>query len=122
MLKKPLSSAFSDSEKKEHQGWGGDEGKRELEAENQGSTDAQTEAKTTEGQEGATEPEPEDKTMTLDEYLAERAAKGLAIELPAARTANEGADDSQWKDGVQLLRKAGETEEEWFYHASKVLV
>jgi plasminogen activator inhibitor 1 RNA-binding protein len=110
---------FSDSEKKEHQGWGGDEGKRELEAENQGATDAQTEAVTKDAEGQAGELEPEDKTKTYDEYLAERTAQGLSVELPRARAANEGADDTQWRDGVELLKKA-DSPEDWFYHTAKV--
>lgn len=38
------ADSCSDSDKKEHQGWGGDEGKRELEAENEGKADAKAEA------------------------------------------------------------------------------
>ena len=34
----------SDSDKKDHQGWGGDEAKRELEAENEAAVDAKAEA------------------------------------------------------------------------------
>ena len=39
-----ISRIFSDSDKKLHQGWGGDEGNSELKAENAAVTDAQAEA------------------------------------------------------------------------------
>ncbi|CAG8478088.1 5631_t:CDS:2 [Paraglomus brasilianum] len=41
---------------------------------------------------------------TLDEYLAERAQRGLSVALPEPRKPNEGADDSQWRDAVPLER------------------
>lgn len=47
----------------------------------------------------AAEPvEPEVVVKTLDDYLQEKAAKALKLSLPEARSANAGADDSQWKD------------------------
>jgi len=46
--------------------------------------------------------EPEAPVKTLDDYLQERAAKALKIALPATRTANAGADQSQWKDAKVL--------------------
>ncbi|CAG8480354.1 924_t:CDS:2 [Diversispora eburnea] len=50
------------------------------------------------------EPAPivEEEVKTFDEYLAEKAQKSLDISLPEVRRANEGADDSQWKDAVPL--------------------
>ncbi|KAG0041964.1 hypothetical protein BGZ83_001068, partial [Gryganskiella cystojenkinii] len=42
--------------------------------------------------------EPEVAVKTLDDYLAEKAAKALKLSLPATRAANAGADNSQWKD------------------------
>ncbi|RHZ46094.1 hypothetical protein Glove_634g12 [Diversispora epigaea] len=50
------------------------------------------------------EPVPivEEEVKTFDEYLAEKAQKSLDISLPEVRKANEGADDSQWKDAVPL--------------------
>ncbi|KAI9295992.1 hypothetical protein K502DRAFT_329433 [Neoconidiobolus thromboides FSU 785] len=51
--------------------------------------------------------EPEDNSKTLDEYYAELAAAKADKEEKEARKANEGTDDSKWKDGV-VLKKADE--------------
>lgn len=115
-----------DSAKAEHQGWGGDDGKRELEAEVEGQTDAITEAK--EGDEAKPAPETngdkteeaaaapaapaeeEDNSLTYEEYLKQKKAAPIAgVQQIQARKANEGADDSQWKDGV-VHTKAAPTE------------
>lgn len=114
-----MSGPHSDSDKKDHQGWGGDEGKRELEDEDWGALDAKTEGAAQTPTKPSTEvgdntpaaaatpvPEPEDNSKTYEEYLAERAAAGqnaVGGSL-SARKANEGSDDSQWKAG-QLLEK-----------------
>jgi plasminogen activator inhibitor 1 RNA-binding protein len=66
--------------------------------------------------ESAPAPEPEEAVKTYDEYLAEKAQKSLDISLPESRKANEGADDSQWKDAVPLEKD----EEEEFLFAGKV--
>ncbi|KAF9415251.1 hypothetical protein BGZ76_004825 [Entomortierella beljakovae] len=42
--------------------------------------------------------EPETVVKTLDDFLAEKAAKALKLSLPEARAANAGSDNSQWKD------------------------
>lgn len=121
------TTLHSDSAKQEHQGWGGDDGKRELEAETAAVTDAAAEKEATEGdatpaaegetaagaaggdKQAETPAEPEDNSKSYEEYLAERKAAGRGIleSLTSAggRKANEGSDDSQWKDGV-LLEKA----------------
>ena len=156
--------AFSDSDKKEHQGWGGDDGARELDDEAQGLNDARAETSTAAAPgskpnggwaaapvavsttddawataptdtavsapsstpaaaapaPAAPEPEPEDNTKTLEEYLAERMASTTKLggDLQT-RKANEGADESQWRDGVALLRKGAE--EDSFYVGQKVV-
>ncbi|KAK3808410.1 MAG: hypothetical protein J3Q66DRAFT_444370 [Benniella sp.] len=46
--------------------------------------------------------EPEEVVKTLEDYLAEKAAKSARVTLPEARTANDGADNSQWKN-TQVL-------------------
>jgi hypothetical protein len=51
--------------------------------------------------------------LTYDEYLAAQAGKKLNIALPTARAANEGADDSAWSSGVQLVKKGEQTTDEW---------
>lgn len=144
-----------DSEKAEHQGWGGDEGKRELEAETAGVTDAVAEktndgeAATPTGWEVSTEetpaasgwdapaaisgdaeatadkaperePEPEDNSKTYEQFLAEQKAAGRGVLdtlSTNARKANEGSDDSQWKDGV--LVKKGDRDEGFFADLQK---
>lgn len=57
--------------------------------------------------------EPEEVVKTLDQFFAER-AKNKAASSAAPRRANEGSDDTQWKDAVVLNRG-----EEEFYFAGK---
>lgn len=89
-----------------HQGWGGDDPKRELDVEEGSRADALEEGATPAGEsaavpngtvtpaEGAVEPKAEveeekDNTKTLDEYLAEQAAKRAQIGTKKeARTAD----------------------------------
>jgi plasminogen activator inhibitor 1 RNA-binding protein len=61
----------------------------------------------------AAQPARRAQFVTLDEYLKTKAKP--AFELPAARRANEGADDSQWKDAVPLEKE----EEELFGELKK---
>lgn len=73
-----------DSEKKEHQGWGGDEGKRELEAEVEGEKDAAGEAKAGDGWDSA----PADGEKKAEDGWASKegdakAADGKANGAPA---------------------------------------
>lgn len=156
-----MTLAYSDTEKKVNQGWGGDDGNTELKAEEGAAADATAEgdawgaeaaaaddawggAATTEGADpwaapnASDEPaaaddgkaearrarereqEEEDNTLTLDQYLAQKAEKeaSLVPKLEGVRKANEGGDDSLWKDAVQLQK--GEEEEAYF--AGKVRV
>lgn len=116
-----------DSEKSEAQGWGADEGKKELEAEVLGESDAKTEAAPADGSAPVAakeekvypvqEEEEEDNTQTYDEYLAAQAEKKLNIALPEARVANEGVDEAQW-EGQTLVAKKGANEDEWFTGAA----
>ncbi|KAG0244964.1 hypothetical protein BGX31_008315 [Mortierella sp. GBA43] len=46
--------------------------------------------------------EPEEVVKTLEDYLAEKAAKAAKTTLPEARVANAGADDSKWKNAQVL--------------------
>ncbi|KAG0207024.1 hypothetical protein BGX28_001624 [Mortierella sp. GBA30] len=79
-----------DSENKENNRLG-DATTSSLEAEKDAEAEAVVAA--------APEPvEPEVVVKTLDDYLQEKAAKSLKIALPEARSANAGADNSQWKD------------------------
>ena len=137
---------ISDSEKKVGQGWGHEEGSAELKDETAGETDAKAEAGApAEGAWGAEanadawgaptegaaagdaaaaegrprrEPEEEDNTLTLDEYLKQKKEAELEL-VPKleARKANEG-DDSIWKDAIAVTKK---DEEEDDYFVGKVL-
>jgi len=53
----------------------------------------------------ARDQEEEDNTLTLDQYLAQKAEKEASL-LPKLETrkANEGADDSLWKDAIQVQK------------------
>lgn len=131
-----------DTDRKVASGWGAEEGKQELQAENDGWGDAKAAAAEGNDTWGATpggdeatpvanghapageagefkEEEEEDKTKTFEEYLAEKANSsstllGLKKDV---RKPNEGADDSQWKNAVKFVK--GEEEEEVFFQASK---
>ncbi|GAA5994955.1 Stm1p [Rhodotorula paludigena] len=109
-----------DSEKAEAAGWGAEEGKKELEAEQLGDADAKAETPA----EGAATPvreapiEEEDNSQTYEEYLAAQAEKKLQIAaLPEARKANEG-DDGAFANSKAIAKK-GEAEEEWLFGAPK---
>lgn len=156
----PPSSPCSDSDKKIHNGWGGDDGNAELKAEQAATFDAAAEsgglndwaapaetpagdwgapadtsggdwaapADTSAGDWGAPsqdtaqgqppdaekpdsarrrdrDPEEEDNTLTLDQYLAQQKEKENAL-LPKLETrkANEGTEDAIW-DGATRLEK-----------------
>lgn len=124
----------SDSDKKFHQGWGGDEGNTELKAEEAAASDAAAEAAPESPAEGAEtapedkaegsrprrerEPEEEDTTLTLDQYLAQKKEKEANLpKIEATRQANEGLeDDKLWKDAVPITKN----EEEEAYFVGKV--
>lgn len=149
----------TDSDKKVHQSWGGDDGPAELKTEQAATNDA-TEEKAAVNDWGTNddtpaddpwgapsadaapaddpwatsavpvvegdkpserearprrerEPEEEDNTLTLDQYLAQKKDQDASV-VPKleGRKANEGADDSLWKDVVQL--KKGDDEQAYF--------
>jgi plasminogen activator inhibitor 1 RNA-binding protein len=52
--------------------------------------------------------EEEDNTLTLEQYLAQKKENELIPKLEATRKANEGADDTIWKDTVPLKKTAEE--------------
>lgn len=56
------------------------------------------------------EQDEEDNTLTLDQYLAKKAEQeaSLVPKLEGVRQANEGGDDSLWKDAVPLQRNDDE--------------
>ncbi|KAK3817261.1 MAG: hypothetical protein J3Q66DRAFT_339393 [Benniella sp.] len=91
-----------DSENKENNRLG-DPTSSSLEAENDAVLSAVETAPAT------PEPvEPEEVVKTLDDYLAEKTAKSAKISLPEARTANAGADNSQWKNAQVLETREAE--------------
>lgn len=123
-----------DTEKRVNSGWGAEEGQTELQAEQSGAADATADAQANAGEWGAPatsewdapaegeapkeggeqydrpqkEEEEEDNTMTLTEYLAKKkTVEGVPAKLEG-RAANEGADNSLWKDAVQLQRDSDE--------------
>ncbi|KAL1738098.1 hypothetical protein HDZ31DRAFT_70394, partial [Schizophyllum fasciatum] len=111
----------TDSDKKVHQAWGGDEPASELKAEETGEADASAEAApeadgeatpATPGGDKAEgrprrEPEEEDNTLTLEQYLAQKKEKEAAAvpKLEGVRQANEGADDNIWEGAVPLEKQ-----------------
>ncbi|KAF7728575.1 hypothetical protein EC973_005801 [Apophysomyces ossiformis] len=93
-------TGLDDSEKKVKQGWGHPE---TAEAEAAKDTLSPADPAAAEN-EAAAAAEPEEVVKTLDEYLAEKANKALNVALPEARKANEGSDDSKWKDTVAFVK------------------
>ncbi|KAG8219846.1 hypothetical protein J3R82DRAFT_824 [Butyriboletus roseoflavus] len=138
---KHSATGKTDSDKKIHNGWGGDDGDAELKVEEAATIDAAAEsgglesgglndwatpADTSAGDWGAPpqepapeqspdtekpesarrrDPEEEDNTLTLDQYLTQQKEKENAL-LPKLETrkANEGVGDGIW-DGVTRLEK-----------------
>ncbi|PWY99395.1 hypothetical protein BCV70DRAFT_217760 [Testicularia cyperi] len=113
-----------DSQKQVAQGWGGEDGKKELESEEKAEADAKAEgaengtaaaaaAATDRAAEVEKVPEEEeDKTMTLDQYLAAKAGKKLNIESKAPRAV--ASDDSAYSKLTKL-----ESKEEEYFAATK---
>lgn len=96
------------SEKQAAQSWGAAEGEAELKDEVAGEEIAKTEAKAEgEGEaKEAVEPEPEDKHISYEDYLAQLAQKKLALEGPSqVRQANEGSKlDKKWANAKPLVK------------------
>ena len=149
----PPNAFSSDSDKKLHQTWGGDDGNTELKTEQAAVVDAA--AETTGGEWGVdtsaadwagaeasnadawavpattetadaeakperrprrdAEPEEEDNTLTLDQYLAQQKEKDANVPKLETRKANDGADDI-FKDAIALTKN----EEEETYFVGKV--
>ena len=129
-----FSPPSSDSDKKSHQGWGGDEGNLELKAEEATANDAANDAvldPSADAPDSTSHPlsdpplpkerdtEEDDNTLTLDQYLAQQKDKVIALpKLQPTRPANEGADPSIWKDAVPLSKD----EDALSYFVGKVLL
>ena len=130
-----LTSSFSDSDKKSHQGWGGDEGNSELKVQEAAANDVDADA----GAEAVLDPSPDstshpipdpplpkqrdaeedDNTLTLDQYLAQQKDKENALpKLQPTRLANEGADPNIWKDTIPLSKD----QDSLSYFVGKVLL
>lgn len=125
-------SLIRTSDKAEAQAWGGHEGQRELDDETNAQNDADREA-TASGVATPADPnapstpapvEEDDKTQSYSEYLAAQVAatgESLAEKLglsTARRQANEGADDSQWKNAKAFAKE--EEDNDFFTGEAKV--
>ncbi|KAI8071302.1 hypothetical protein BC940DRAFT_294100 [Gongronella butleri] len=93
------ATGLVDNEKKEKQGWGHPET-----AEAEAAADTLSPADPAAPEPEVAAPEPEENVKTLDEYLAEKASKGLKVSLPEARKANEGSDEGKWKEAVAFTK------------------
>ncbi|KAI1818763.1 hypothetical protein GGS20DRAFT_581155 [Poronia punctata] len=98
------------TEKAVAQGWGATEGNAEAKDEQAGEEIAQTELKeaTAEDAEEATTPaEPEDKSVSYTEYLAQLAEKKLALgDNLEPRKANEGSKlDKKWANAKPIAKE-----------------
>lgn len=130
-LSSPCHLSRSDSDKNIHQGWGGDDGKRELKNEEDAAADASAEAKpangdstpaTVEGEEAAAlaaeaaPVEEVDNTKTLDEYLADLAAKKTVI--GGKTVAPRAVESGSWEGfGNKVVKSQSGGDE--FYAATK---
>ncbi|KAK4058082.1 hypothetical protein OIO90_000821 [Microbotryomycetes sp. JL221] len=115
------ATGHSDSQKAEEQGWGADEGAKELAAEVEGEQDAKKEAAdgtaTPKAEEAPVVPqEEEDNTQTYEEYLAAQAEKKLNLSLPEARVANDGDDEFK---GTKIVKKSDQEVEDFLASAKK---
>ncbi|KAF7730969.1 hypothetical protein EC973_001015 [Apophysomyces ossiformis] len=101
-----LPTDLSDSEKKMNQGWGHPD-IAEQEAINDVLEPRDPAA------EGEPQPsmstEREENVKTLDEYRASQKQAPENLRRPQPRQANEGVDDSQWKDAVPFKRDEDNT-------------
>lgn len=100
-----LTDAVTNSatDKQTAQGWGATEGNAELKDEQAGEAIAQSEKKDALAEDGAGEDaEPEDKSVSYADYLAQQAEKKLAIAADLkVRGANEGSKlDKKWESAV----------------------
>ncbi|CEJ81983.1 Putative Elicitor protein [[Torrubiella] hemipterigena] len=101
----------STTDKQTASGWGATEGNAELKDEQAGEAIAQGEKAAEDGAEE--EAEPEDKSVSYADYLAQQAEKKLNLGELKTRGANEGSKvDKKWESAVAL-----DTEEEEFIAA-----
>jgi plasminogen activator inhibitor 1 RNA-binding protein len=93
------SGSFRDSERRTNQGWGTKDPVPE-DVPIEGDAPAVEDPTNAE----ASIEEQAEKVKTLDEYLAEKASL-KPRNLPAPRKANEGSDNSEWKNAKPLEKK-----------------
>ncbi|KAK5989923.1 hypothetical protein PT974_08186 [Cladobotryum mycophilum] len=102
----PNKSGVTGSEKQAAQSWGATEGNAELKDEQAGEAIAETEQKDAQAEEAAPEEpaEPEDKSVSYADYLAQLAEKKLNLESELnVRAANEGSKlDKKWASAKPL--------------------
>lgn len=100
------------SEKQAAQSWGATEGNAELKDEQAGEAIAQNEQKEALAEDAAGEEpaEPEDKSISYADYLAQQAEKKLALDTPLkTREANEGSKlDKKWASAKPLEKDESE--------------
>lgn len=106
------SGAHGGSEKQAAQSWGAVEGEAELKDEQAGEAIARSERKEAIAEDGAGEEptEPEDKSVSYVDYLAQQAEKKLALESGfKVRGANEGSKlDKKWANAKALEKNEDE--------------
>lgn len=102
----PNKSGATGSEKQAAQSWGATEGKAELKDEQAGDAIAESEKKEDQAEEAAPEEpaEPEDKSISYSDYIAQQAEKKAALEAELnIRAANEGSKlDKKWASAKPL--------------------
>lgn len=107
------NSLSSDHDKQVAHGWGGADGNAELADENAGEAIAQKDEKEAVAEDAAAdadpavEAEPEEKTKSYEQYLAELAEKKLALGSQKVRQANEGSS-AKFPEGKEVAREDGE--------------
>ncbi len=113
-MKVPCANCHnSASAKQTAQGWGANEGNAELKDEQAGEAIAQGDKAAADNEAGE-DAEPEDKSVSYADYLAQQAEKKLALGGHQVREANEGSKlDKKWAGA-----KALDNDEEDFMPAS----
>ncbi|KAM0263054.1 hypothetical protein ACHAQJ_001433 [Trichoderma viride] len=103
------SGATTGSDKQAAQSWGATEGNAELKDEQAGEAIAETEKKEDQAENAAAEEpaEPEDKSISYTDYLAQQAEKKAALESEIQiRAPNEGSKlDKKWADAKPLEKE-----------------
>ena len=126
MDRQSAMGAYKESERKVKQSWG-DAGEPVIGGEGEGDIVQVTGGE--EGEKGQVEKvavekiveerEVEVPVKTFEEYLAERAASQRPAKPKQIRVANEGVDESKWKDAVPLSAVAPVQEDLYFKSTTK---